>query len=70
MARALLDVASNLGNSQFIGIKKWPRSLDEDSGELLPLRYVYRAQSGRADRFHGSSGRLRPLLSTSRNVFY
>ena len=42
-ARALLDVASNLGNSRFIGIRKWPRSLGEDSGELLPLRYVYRA---------------------------
>jgi 2-polyprenyl-3-methyl-5-hydroxy-6-metoxy-1,4-benzoquinol methylase len=42
-ARALIDVASNLGRSRFIGIRKWPRSLREDSGELLPLRYAYRA---------------------------
>jgi 2-polyprenyl-3-methyl-5-hydroxy-6-metoxy-1,4-benzoquinol methylase len=41
--RALLDVASNLGSSRFIGIAKWPRSLRGDSGELLPLRYSYRA---------------------------
>jgi 2-polyprenyl-3-methyl-5-hydroxy-6-metoxy-1,4-benzoquinol methylase len=41
--RALLDVASNLGNSQFLGITKWPRSLHENSGQLLPLRYSYRA---------------------------
>src|ERR1700722_2543347 len=41
--RALLDVASNIGSSRFIGIRKWPRSLQEDSGELLPLRYSYRA---------------------------
>src|ERR1700687_411846 len=41
--RAFLDVASNLGNNQFIGIRKWPRSLHENSAELLPLRYSYRA---------------------------
>ena len=41
--RALLDAVSNLGRSQFIGITKWSRSLREDSGELLPLRYSYRA---------------------------
>ena len=41
--RALIDVASNLGSSRFIGIKKWPRSLREDGWDLLPLRYSYRA---------------------------
>ena len=41
--RAFLDVASNLGNNQFIGIRKWPRSLHENSSEILPLRYSYRA---------------------------
>ncbi len=42
-ARALVDVASSLGSSRFIGTTKWPRSLEGDSGELLPLRYSYRA---------------------------
>jgi 2-polyprenyl-3-methyl-5-hydroxy-6-metoxy-1,4-benzoquinol methylase len=41
--RALINVASNLGNSQFIGIKRWPRCLCENGTELLPLRYTYRA---------------------------
>jgi 2-polyprenyl-3-methyl-5-hydroxy-6-metoxy-1,4-benzoquinol methylase len=40
--RALLNAASNLGGSQFIGITKWSRSLREDSVELLPVRYSYR----------------------------
>jgi len=42
-ARALVDVASSLGSSRFIGTTKWPRSLEGDSGELLPLRYSYRS---------------------------
>ncbi|HEY8225371.1 MAG TPA: class I SAM-dependent methyltransferase [Pyrinomonadaceae bacterium] len=41
--RALLDVVSNIGSRRFIGITKWPQSLREDRGELLPLRYSYRA---------------------------
>jgi 2-polyprenyl-3-methyl-5-hydroxy-6-metoxy-1,4-benzoquinol methylase len=38
-----MEVASNLGKSQFIGIKRWPRCLYENGTELLPLRYTYRA---------------------------
>ncbi len=41
--RGLINVVSNLGNTQFIGIRRWPRCLQENGSDLLPLRYTYRA---------------------------
>ena len=40
-ARALTEVASNLGESRFIVTRKLARP--DNDGELLPLRYTYRA---------------------------
>jgi 2-polyprenyl-3-methyl-5-hydroxy-6-metoxy-1,4-benzoquinol methylase len=49
-ARALTEVASNLGATQFIATRTLPRSLREKGRELLPLRYTYRANpKGRVD---------------------